>query len=72
MKISMTGHRTTKYEYGWQSCKKYKQTREPVPDGQDTKFVYSTQLEKDKFKKMSQDRIQGSSSLKPFSRLPYT
>ena len=51
---------------------KYKQTREPVPDGQDTKFVYSTQLEKDKFKKMSQDRIQYSSSLKPFSRLPYT
>ena len=44
----------------------------PVPDGQDTKFVYSTQLEKDKFKKMSQDRIQGSSLLKPFSRLPYT
>ena len=51
---------------------KYKQTREPVPDGQDTKFVHSTQLEKDKFKKMSQDRIQGSSLLKPFSRLPYT
>ena len=54
------------------ACKKYKQTREPVPDGQDTKFVYSTQLEKDKFKKMSQDRIQGSSLLKSFqdSRTP--
>ena len=51
---------------------KYKQTREPVPDGQHTKFVYNTQSEKDKFKKMSQDRIQHSSSLKPFSRLPYT
>ena len=34
---------------------KYKQTREPVPDGQHTKFVYNTQPEKDKFKKMSQE-----------------
>ena len=51
---------------------KYKQTREPVPDGQHTKLVYNTQQEKDKFKKMSQDRIQGSSSLKSFqdSRTP--
>ena len=57
-----------------QSCKKYNRMRNQFLTDKNTNFVYSTGIEKTELKKIWQERIQHSSSLKApvYSRLPYT